>query len=385
MLTPLIRAVVPTSPVFFVDAKNPGTGKTLLSEICGLISCGGCDLGTAPSDKEEWRKRITSLLMQDSRFVIFDNIEGLFTSESLSSVATTGEWTDRKLQTNEIVTVTSNATWVVTGNNIQLKDELARRGMFIALDARCSRPYDRDCEYKHPDLREWVCLTRGEILAALLTLIRSWYSAGRPMTKLKLIGSFETWTRTIGSILAHIGLSDFNANRDKWLKDSDPESSGWERFMLRWIEIYGDTPKTVSQIKDDLTSTSGFEGVLPDLLSYAITGGVVNPNKVGKALRSKEGTRFGDDGLHIKRVGEYKRAIMWMVLSSSTPTPGEYGEFGEFHANTPQMNTCACTHAPACENEVKGEGNQTHQTHQPHQAELTLPTDEAAESGYEEF
>jgi len=352
MLTPLVRSLVPTVPIAYIDAKNQGTGKSLVSEVCGMIACGTYNLGTAPFDTDEWRKRITSLLAECARFVVFDNVQGLLSSQSLSAVLTTGRWSDRRLGTLETAMYPNNATWVATGNNLQTDADLARRGYLISLDARCARPYERKRQYKHPELREWVALNRGDLLAALFTLIRAWYSAGQPDADIAPMGSFETWTRIIGGIIAHAGLPDFNANRGKLLREADPESSGWERFLRRWLELYGDVPKTVSQIKDDLVSAQGFENVLPDALSHAVKGGVVNPNRVGKAFRSKEGTRFGDDGLHLRRAGVNHQAILWTVKRSTTPESGEFGEFGELLTSEnmrAHVHTHACAHAYACD------------------------------------
>jgi hypothetical protein len=45
-------------------------------------------------------------------------------------------------------------------------------------------------------------LHRGEIIAALLTLVRAWYDAGQPPMKEPIkMGSFQTWVNIIGGIL----------------------------------------------------------------------------------------------------------------------------------------------------------------------------------------
>ena len=380
LLTPLVRSLMLTVPIAYIDAKNQGTGKSLVSEVCGMITCGTCNLGTAPLDTDEWRKRITSMLADGSRFVVFDNVQGVLTSQSLAAVLTTGRWSDRRLGTLETAAYINNATWVATGNNLQTDGDLARRGYLIALDAQCARPYERKYVYKHPELREWVSHNRGDLLAALFTLVRAWYSAGQPEANLTPVGSFETWTRIIGGIIVHAGLPEFNANRNNLLRESDPDSSGWERFLRRWLELYGDAPKMVSQIKDDLVTPQGFENVLPDALSYAVRGGAVNPSKVGKALRSKEGTRFGDDGLYLRRAGEYQRAVLWSVNYSTPPESGDLGDLGEV---LPPEDTCAHVHVHACsrthENDLGGE--QGHEGHKGHKtAEVLPPT-----PGYEEF
>jgi hypothetical protein len=59
--------------------------------------------GTAPAaskdPEEEWRKRITSILMEGQPLVIIDNFptERVFDSVSLAAAVTSPEWTDRRL------------------------------------------------------------------------------------------------------------------------------------------------------------------------------------------------------------------------------------------------------------------------------------------------
>ncbi len=345
MLTPLIRGIVPTVPIALIDATNWGTGKSLLSEVCATISCGNYEMSTVPSDSEEWRKRITALLSDGKPFIILDNVKGMLSSDSLASVLTSARWSDRKLGSSETVVYQNRATWVATGNNLQIDGDMGRRGYLIELDAKCARPYQRDYEFKHPKLVEWLNLNRGMLIGALFTIVRAWYSAGQPSAHTPAMGSFEMWVEMVGGILAHAGLPDFHANREKLYRGADTESTQWEGFLARWVELYGNQPKTVSQIKDDLTSPDGFEGVLPEVLSYAIRSDKVNPNKIGRAFRAKEGTYFGDQDLRLCRAGEHHRAILWTVASAARAKSGEYDEFGELDsAGLARVNNTAHTH-----------------------------------------
>lgn len=330
MLTPLLKNLIPKSPIALVDATIWGTGKTLLTEVVGMISCGTYELSTVPDDREEWRKRITALLSMGSPFIVLDNVKTILSSESLAAVLTTLTWSDRKLGVSETVALPNHATWVATGNNLQTDGEMARRGYLIQLDAQCARPYERDYAYKHPELLDWVSVNRGMLVAALLTIIRSWFTSGKPIALTPKMGSFEGWVKVIGSILANAGIPGFLENRDKLLGESDTESTQWEAFLCRWVELYSVEPKTVSDIKDDLISPDGFESVLPGVVSYAIRGSTVNPHKIGNAFRAKEGTRFGRNGLYLQRAGEFRRAILWTVCSAVIPTPCEFDEFCEF-------------------------------------------------------
>ena len=96
--------------------------------------------------------------------------------------------------------MSQRATWIATGNNIQLCGDLPRRCYWIRLDARESRPWQRK-NFKHPDLLGWVTRNRGRLIHALLTLARAWFAAGKPKApNSPRLGSFEAWTETVGGM-----------------------------------------------------------------------------------------------------------------------------------------------------------------------------------------
>jgi len=379
MLTPLLKTIIPKIPLAMIDATKWGTGKSLLAEVCATISAGAYSLTTAPLDAEEWRKKITSLLADGKPYIILDNLKQVLNSESLAALLTSTTWTDRVLGNSQTTSITNNAVWVVTGNNVQTNGEIARRSYLVQIDAQTSAPHERDVsKFRHPDLMQWVTCNRGPILAALFTIIRAWISASRPLFDTPKMGSFETWVKTIGSILAFVEVAEFLGNRAILMSDADTESVQWEAFLARWVELYEHYPKTVSQIKDALTSSDGFEGVLPETISYAVKGDTVNTHKVGKAFKAKEGTRFGRCCYRLQRAGDYKRATLWVVTSDgSTDKGGEFGESGEFLPYPPTREIEVGNDSTHACNEVE----QTHQTRNTHQS----PDVSSSASGYEEF
>ena len=60
--------------------------------------------------------------------------------------------------------------------------------------------------FRHNPLLPWVASHRGELLAALLTLARTWFAAGCPRAKLTVVGGYEEWSQMVGGILAHVNL-----------------------------------------------------------------------------------------------------------------------------------------------------------------------------------
>src|SRR5262249_61644492 len=101
---------------------------------------------------------------------------------------------------------------------------LARRGYWVRLNARLQQPWKRTA-FRHPDLFEWAVERRGDILAALLTLARAYFAAGRPRPKLAVptIGGFSSWARMVGGTLAHAGIQGFLTNLDALYEQVDEE------------------------------------------------------------------------------------------------------------------------------------------------------------------
>src|SRR3974377_629194 len=195
MLTPVCRpAIKGPAPLALYDATTQGTGKTLLSEVVSLITSGReCALFSAPRDAEEWRRLLTSVLREGSAVVVIDNLSYRLDSGDLCKALTETTHGDRILGKSQTLNLPVRCAWIATGNNIQLGGDMPRRCYWVRMDAKCSKPFQRP-GFKHKHLKEYVLKHRGELLAALLTLARAWFVAGRPEPNLTPVGSFEDWS-----------------------------------------------------------------------------------------------------------------------------------------------------------------------------------------------
>ncbi len=322
MLTPLVRqAVNGPVPLALIDKPQAGTGGSLLAETIAVISSGHtAEMLGAPRDEEEWRKQITAKLSTGATMVTVDNVEGALYAPSLARALTARTWTDRVLGRSETVTVTQRATWVATGNNIQLRGDLPRRCYWIRLDARDSRPWQRE-NFKHPDLLSWVMKNRGRLVHALLTLARAWFAAGKPKApNLPRLGSFEAWTETVGGMVAFAGIPDFLGNLAALYDKADAGGAEWEAFLQTWWEeLNADNPITVADLTKVIADNKDLRAALPGDLAEAFdkSAGTFS-RKLGSALAKRAGTRYGEDGLHIVRAGEFRRAVRWKLELGST-------------------------------------------------------------------
>jgi hypothetical protein len=99
LLTPIMRpAIAGCVPAALIDAHNPGTGKGLLTEVLALIHTGEtAAMKAIPSEGDEWRKSLTSVIMAGNSLTLFDNLDTVLKSPHLAHAITAGIWTDRIL------------------------------------------------------------------------------------------------------------------------------------------------------------------------------------------------------------------------------------------------------------------------------------------------
>jgi hypothetical protein len=341
LLTPVIRPLLGDSPapMALLDAPKQGTGKSLLVRAISILATGqDAAAFTAPQDEAEWRKAITSMVIEGRPFVMIDNVDLrdfrsgdsiALQSAALSALLTTGRHKDRVLGASKMVELPSRATWVATGNNIQVGGDLIRRVYRVRLDAQVSRPWLRPSSgFRHPELLEHVQRHRGELLGALLTVCRAWVAKGRPDPTTPILGSYEAWSRTVGGILEVAGIEGFLDDLGDVYEQADAETPEWEGFLARWHELLGDGWMTVAaldaQIQGDIDpegrTISGkveLRDALPSEISDAV-GTKGFRKKLGQAMRKRVGTRHGDDQLFItKRTNGHAKVQEWRVASGA--------------------------------------------------------------------
>lgn len=206
LLTPLLRQICPPSyKLFAIGAHQPGSGKTLLADI-GVSLHGGVLRTEVPEDEPEWRKQTTSILATTSApVVMIDNVTGVLKSSVLAGLLTASAPTsDRLLGTSDMVTTVNDRVWVITGNNLSLGGDLVRRTITVMIDPNMANPETRS--FAITDLNGWVKQHRNDLLHALLTMVRYWVSAGRPLAQRAQSDSFAVWEATVAGILAVCGV-----------------------------------------------------------------------------------------------------------------------------------------------------------------------------------
>ena len=328
LLTPVCRPMIDgLAPLCLLDKPQPGTGASLLADVIAVIGTGRqATMMAPPRSDEECEKRIGGFLLSGQSILIIDNVEGYLYFASLAMLLTDPTFQTRILGQTKIVHLPNRGTYIVTGNNIKLGGDMARRCYLSRMDAHEARPWMRDTgSFKYTHLIQWVKENRGQLLGAILTMARAWVEAGRPTPKgLPTIGGFEEWANTIGGILVHAGFTDFLGNLDFMYQQADVETPQWEEFLAAWQEEFGSGPILIDTIAKSLGENETITGAFPDGVNR-------DPKKFNRslasALRHRAGVHYPNGLMVIKCEYKVHHAVPWQVINYRE-NPGERGVRG---------------------------------------------------------
>ena len=207
LITSVIRRQLPSSPMFGISAREAGTGKGVLASLAAIMTTGRRAPETPwPSHTDEQRKVITSVLIGGQPLIILDNISDVLDSPPLCVLLTAETWSDRVLGQSRQLQLPASVLVVATGNNLRIAGDLCRRVLPIEMDAGCENPELRKFER---ELLTWAISNRAQLVAAVLTILSSYRSAGEPVPNgFVPLGSFEKWCRTVCGALIWIGEPD---------------------------------------------------------------------------------------------------------------------------------------------------------------------------------
>lgn len=319
VITPLIRPTIAGSvPMVINDAPSRGTGKGLLAQIPGVLATGAPPPMTSPpAEDEELRKLLTTFVMSGTELVVFDNVEQRVAWPSLSRFLTALEWQDRLLGRSEKISFPNRSVLMMTGNNVRLGGDMPRRTYWVRLDSRLARPWTRQ-GFRHSNLLAHVAQHRYKIVAAILTMARAWFIAGRPPAETAVLGNYEDWTRIVGGILVYAGIAGFLANQPDLYDRMDEVTPAWEGFCEAWYQALGEQSYLVAELVERLKVDSSFRLALPDDLSETLDADMKGQRvsfsrRLGKALSSRADVIFGEYRLERGLVNTHAKQAAWRV------------------------------------------------------------------------
>lgn len=244
ILTVVLRAALPQAPAFGYDAPVQGSGKTLLACCVAVLGSGedpAVYAHVAARDDEEIRKRLFAALRSGDPVLVWDNVVGVLDSVAMAALLTSSSYRDRILGVSEISSIPNRATLLLTGNNLMLKGDMARRVLVSRIDPRTDQPFAREFAI-NPAAH---CLERRQdLVAAALTLVR--FALTQDFRKGKgRMASFEAWDglvrQTIICLSQTIAMGRFGDVMERVRENQarDPEQEMLLALMSAWIGCLG--------------------------------------------------------------------------------------------------------------------------------------------------
>jgi len=327
LLSILMRPVISGHvPLAIVDAPMQGTGKTLMVTALGIVGVGMVSGESVPDrqNDDEWRKKITSVLLKGPPLVLLDNVPDNTTLNAppLAAMLTTHLWSDRLLGKNDNVQLPVRSVWVATGNNLRVSGDMPRRCYTVRQDANTERPWTRT-GFRHADLEQYALAHRGRLLASAFTLIRAWFAAGKPKADVPAFGSFQEWAGTVGGVIAYAGIEGFLGNLEDVRSIQDEDTLQWKAFFAAWWEHFGDRAVTADDLTQRILSHENLsDEPLPEaLLINKDRGEGALKRSLGRNLSRLTGRIFDGRKLRDAGIETHRKVRAWRLRSTDRPLP----------------------------------------------------------------
>jgi hypothetical protein len=269
-----------------------------------------------PSENEELRKVITSVVLAGDRVVLFDNVTGDFGGSALDAALTGLTWKDRLLghskMTPEMPLVT---IWFASGNNVSLRGDALRRVLPCRIESQQERPEERK-GFKNPRLLEYVAANRGPLVADCLTILRAYERAGRPRQNLPEFGSFERWSDLVRGAVRWVRGVDPCETR-KSLRVADAACSELAALIHGWAELPegGIGCRASEALKVVQDNPTLYETLREVFMGWATRGtGLPSAKTVGRRMAAYRGRVY--DGLTLRGAMDRKESLLWSVGAS---------------------------------------------------------------------
>lgn len=328
ILTGLVRASLPTAPGFGFDAPTAGSGKTLLAQAIGALSLGAAPAALPPASAqdEETRKRLFSALRDGHRVLLWDNVREPLGNGAMDAFLTAPQFSDRILGKSEMATLPNRALFLATGNNLRLVGDTCRRILVARMDPEMEKPYARAFDFCP---LQTVLGNRLRLVAAGLSIIRAWITAGRPRRGTGRTASFEDWDDLVRQPVCWVASWDDRfadpLKATERAFEHDPETAKLAALLSAWHEVAGDSSRTVAQMRKLSGMGADTQDPVHPALAEAmeeIAGdnrGNINPRILGRWIERQAERRVG--GLRFVRKGESHKVTLWAVRNDFATNP----------------------------------------------------------------
>jgi putative DNA primase/helicase len=318
MLTSVCRMALSSAPLHGFSAPTAGSGKSILADIASILRTGREAAPIAQGKTaEEFEKRLGSILLEGDGCVAIDNCETPLGGEFLCQALTQPSLKVRVLGKSMMVEVSTAALFTATGNNLTFIGDMGRRALLCQLDPGVERPELRKFEF---DPVQVFKNSRGEFIAAALTILRAYHVAGRPF-QVAPLGSFADWSNLVRSALIWLGCADPCDTMDK-VRKADPELAQIKLMMTQWdivVGAKGVTTGELTTLATEMVEVSGGSFVKkpkhPEfrdaLLATAGDGQNINGRRLGNWLSKRKERVVG--GKKFISTGDRGGQLVWRL------------------------------------------------------------------------
>jgi putative DNA primase/helicase len=321
LITPPARAAIgPAVPMHAITAPAPGTGKSYLCNLASFIASGKpCPVLSVDRSLEETEKRLIGALLAGHPIISLDNIREILEGPILCHATEQPLIELRRLGSSALNEIPNTVTVFCNGNNLVIADDLARRTITAALDANIEDPETRAFA---TDPVTMVQNDRGAYVAAALTVVRAYLTAGRP-DRLTPLPSYRAWSDRVRSALVWLGRADPVETMTR-ARDADPVRQTRAAVFSAWAAELGiNEARLVGELINAAEAYNTFTGTMqrPELqaalLAIAETRGQVgriNHERLGRWLSRNENTVGAGFKLTVDRSDQ--RRPRWRLVAA---------------------------------------------------------------------
>ena len=292
LLTAIFRPSLDFAPGLMVHAPSvsgAGSGKGLLTRLIATIATGHePEPITGGKDRDELEKRAGAIMLEGKPILFIDNLNGVtLKSDLLASALTAPVVSIRPLGESKTLRVEPGCFVAINGNGLVLSEDLVRRFLTVALDARIENAEARTFK---GDLLADARARRADLLVAALTIWRWGLLPGRRRPDGQPLGGFDGWCAWVRDPLLALGCRDPVA-RIMENKQADPLRQDMAETFALWNEMHGSDLVSVAGLHDDVKQAFNPNGRPRQFLARAVAR-LVGTRAGGFVLTQDKGGRW---------------------------------------------------------------------------------------------
>jgi putative DNA primase/helicase len=306
-------------PAHLFDATVMGSGKTIQCDVAHLIATGRVPAHvTWPAKDEDQEKLLSSYALSGPSAIVLDNVKGLFGGAAIEQTLTSMTVEFRILGASEIRTLPWRAVVMISGNNLDLTDDMIRRTLLSRLESPLEDPTTRT-DFKHPDLLEYVAANRARLAIAALTILRAYAAKGFPSAGVRM-ASYSAWARVVASAIVYAGGEDATKATPPRERAALDDAGGAAQLVACWPIRDGEWSSLKAVIATQYPAPKagdlphGTEQVREAIEALCIVKGPAGPEtkSLAKKLSKVQGRWFGNRRL-VSRTDPHTCALVWRV------------------------------------------------------------------------